>query len=247
MSHTRNARIRNLHASPLIKCPFRGCLRSFRNISARTQHISARHKDPSLQDKLGPNEPGDVSRSPSVNDPNTDYYPNASPPRTPSTLMQNILTPSPTQLAGHREPFDPITEDFDYSHTPCTPTPANPASPPIHSLLGSPFESVGSPFRSQPDFDLGEDQMRSPSLFRFNSPRSPQSDPGTEAGPNADQGSRPCPPSRQLHPVECDHAQGHQNTGPTVKTFHTDIDGATSLILHPLLFTNIALICRPAM
>jgi len=247
---TRKVRIRSLHGSPLIKCPFRGCLRSFRNMSGRTQHINAQHRDPSPQNNLEPDErrhePGDASRSPSVNDLNTDRYPNSSPPRTSSTPMQNSPTPgpSPTQPTRPREPLDTIFEDFDQPHTPCTPTPTDPASSPIHSLLGSPFESVGSPFRSQLDFDLGEDQMRSPSLFHFDS-QSPQSDPSTEAGPNANQGSRPRP--RQLGPVERDHAQDHQNAGPTVKTFHTVIDGATSFILHLLLFTNIALICRQTM
>jgi hypothetical protein len=214
MIHTRNTRIRNLHASPLIKCPFRGCLRSFQSMSGRTQHINAQHHDrnSSPQHNSEPDKPGDASRSPSVNNPNTDYYPDASPPCTPSTPRQNELIPSPAQPDGFREPS--------------TPTPIDPASSPIRSLLGSPFESVGSesPFQSQPDFDLDKDQMRSPSLFCFDSPRSPQSYTGTEAGPNADQGLRP-------HPHRLDsvgHDQDHQNAGPTVKTFHTTIDGATS-------------------
>src|ERR1700679_113875 len=228
MIRTSNIRIRNQHASPLIKCPFRGCLRSFQSISGRTQHINAQHRDrdSSPQDNSGPDEPGDASCSPFVNDPDTDHYPNVSPPRTPSSPMQYAHMPSPTQPAGLRERSDPIIEDFDQPHTPYTLAPADPASSPIRSLLGSPFESIGSPFQSQPDFDLGEDQMRSPTLFRFDSPQSPQSDPGTEAGPNADQGSRLH--RHQLHPVEHAHAQDHQNVGPTVKTFHTVIDGAAS-------------------
>jgi hypothetical protein len=275
MIHTRNVRIRNLHAPPLIKCPFRGCLRSFQNNSARTQHINAQHRDSSPQYISGPDGPEDAPRSPSFSDTNIDHYPDASPPRTPSTSVQNNPTSLPTQPDKPGEPLEPMIQDFDQPHTPCTPTPTDPVSSPIHSLLGSPFESVqediddscspglsssctlghlgkpptppseypplsptsmsypplGSPFQSQPPFDsdTSEDQMRSPSLFRFDSP---QSYPGAEAGPNAYQGSRPRPSPRQPHPVERDHAQDesddwHQNSGPTVKRFHTVIDGAT--------------------
>src|SRR6266852_7958374 len=274
MIHTRNVRIRNLHAFPLIKCPFRGCLRSFQNNSACTQHINARHRDPSPQYISGPDEPGDAPRSPSVSGPNIDHYPDASPPSTPSILVQNNPTQSPAQPAKPEEPLEPVIEDLDQPHTPCTPTPTNSVSSPIHSLLGSPFESVqediddshspgsssnctlghlgepptppsesppltptstsypplGSPFQTQPLFNTGEDQMWSPSLFRFDSP---QSGPGAEAGPNTGQGSRPRPSPCQPHPVERDHAQDHQNSGPTVKIFHTVIDGATFLILPP--------------
>lgn len=237
MVRTRNFQICNKHTSSLIKCPFRGCLRFFQNILGCTQHINTQHRDPLPQDNSGPDEHENAPCSPSVDDPNADHYPNGSSPRTSPTLTQNKLTPLPAQPARLRESLDPIIEDFDQPHTPHISTSNNPASKdsfPIHSLLWSPFKSVSE--------DMVIDKDYSPNPFHFNSP---QSNAGTEADSNADQGSMPHP--HQAYPIEHDYAQDGQNTWPTAKTFHNVINSATSLILNLLLFTNIPLIHRLTM
>jgi hypothetical protein len=140
MIRTRNRRIHKLDTLRPFKCPFRGCSRSFRNISARTQHIHAAHHDiEPLQDNSELDPSGDASRSPF----NADQYPNSLPPHTPSTPVQ--INP-PTRPAAEGIDLADPSQQYSYIsplHTPRSPTFINPTSS-LYSPVESPSESVHS-------------------------------------------------------------------------------------------------------
>lgn len=258
MIRTGDLQLFHLGTSRPFKCPFKGCHRSFRHISARTQHIHTRHGGnatplprPSTSVLINPTPSPAQAAQPTVEElslADLNQHLSNSPLRapyfsTPNNPTQSIYSIPATGQPGH--PFETIHNinvDENYpSMSPLLTSMTSTLTNPNLTLPSSPLEYASE---SEPSLDMYEDQMvQSPSPLHFGSSlgsgslRAEPSDlsSGKNTAQNIDQSSSPhAAPSlsshHDLHPAKPGPARDCQNTKPTTRTFHSTVNGAFSVI-----------------
>ena len=254
MIRTRDSRVRKQDTSRPFSCPFRGCYRSFKRISARTQHIRLCHGGnpsplpiPSTPARINPTLPSPHHPRTAASAAEPSQHPSVSPLHAPQFSTPNDPTPSLYSTPTTGPSFESVcginTDDVYPSVSPLLESSTSTLAIPN---LTSPYSPLGYAFESESSLDVDGDQIvPTHGPFHFESspvPESLQFDLGPDEIARQDIGQRlsssPHPPSPRPVRRGPGHMQDGRNAEPTMKTFHPIINGAFSKIILSILLTN---------
>lgn len=222
MIRTCDSRVHRQDTPRPFNCPFRGCYRSFRWISARTQHIRACHGGhpsplpiPSTPAQINPILPSPRHPRTAVEAAEPSQHLSVSPLHAPQFSTPNNPTPSLYSTPTTGPSFEGVRDvNIDDIYPFVSPLLESSTSTLTIPNLTSPYSPLGYPFESESSldmFDLGSDEIA-----------------GQDIGQRSS--SSPHPPSPRPVKRGPAHRQDGRNTEPTTKTFHPIINGAFSKI-----------------
>ena len=167
MIRTRDSRVRKQDTSRPFSCPFRGCYRSFKRISARTQHIRLCHGGnpsplpiPSTPARINPTFPSPHHPQTAASAAEPSQHPSVSPLHAPQFSTPNnpipLLYSTPTAGLSFRSVCDINTDDIYPSVSPLLESSTSTLAIPN---LTSPYSPLGYTFESESSLDVDGDQI----------------------------------------------------------------------------------------